>query len=230
MINTRLYEEIKRRIVFLDYSPGQVLIMKDLAEEFGVSVTPIREVLIRLEVEGFVHLTPNRGASVTEVSFQGLRDVFELRWILIGVAGRLATQRATREELAMMNNLLREMERKNSRRSLILLDAEFHDLINRATKNESLVRVLENLRSQVARLWTFIGRNEREGYSRRMVEDFRNLLAAFQSRDTERAERILRDHTAAFIEQVQHALLSPDSILGGKGGEKRAHKYLTTLT
>ena len=130
----------------------------------------------------------------------------------------------------MMNNLLREMERKNSKRSLILLDAEFHDLINKATKNKPLVRVLENLRSQVARLWTFIGRYEQEGYSRRMVEDFRNLLTAFQNRDTARAERILRDHAAAFIEQVQLALLSPDSILGGGGGEKRAHKMYPRWT
>jgi len=69
-MNKRIYSEIKRRIVFLDYRPGQILYTKQLMEEFGVSLTPIREVLICLEAEELVYMVPNRGAYVREVSFK----------------------------------------------------------------------------------------------------------------------------------------------------------------
>ena len=102
MINKGIYKELKKRIVYLDYKPKQVLNIKELAKEFGVSPMPIREVLILLETEKLVHIIPNNGIYVTDVSFQELKDVFEIRLFLISLAGRLAAQRVTQEELNRM--------------------------------------------------------------------------------------------------------------------------------
>ena len=70
MANKDIYNELKKRIVFLEYKPKQVLSIKDLAKEFGVSPMPIREVLILLEYEKLVHIIPNNGIYVTDVSLQ----------------------------------------------------------------------------------------------------------------------------------------------------------------
>ena len=92
MANKEIYKKLKDRIVFLGYKPKQVLNIKDLAKEFGVSPMPIREVLILLETEKLVHIIPNNGIYVTDISFQELKDVFEVRLFLIGLSGRLAAQ------------------------------------------------------------------------------------------------------------------------------------------
>jgi DNA-binding GntR family transcriptional regulator len=79
MVNKEIYKELKKRIVYLDYKPKQVLNIKELAKEFGVSPMPIREVLILLETEKLVHIIPNNGIYVTDVSFQELKDVDKTR-------------------------------------------------------------------------------------------------------------------------------------------------------
>ena len=68
MVNQEIYKELKKRIVFLDYKPKQVLSIKELAKEFGVSAVPIREVLILLETEKLIHIIPNNGIYVTDIS------------------------------------------------------------------------------------------------------------------------------------------------------------------
>ena len=89
MVNMEIYKELKKRIVYLDYKPKQVLSIKELGKEFGVSPIPIREVLILLESEKLVHIIPNNGIYVTDVSFQELKDAFVIRLFLIGLPGRL---------------------------------------------------------------------------------------------------------------------------------------------
>jgi DNA-binding GntR family transcriptional regulator len=98
MINKDIYKELKKRIVYLDYKPKQVLNIKELAKEFGVSPMPIREVLILLESEKLIHIIPNNGIYVNDISFQELKDVFEIRLFLVGLAGKLSAQRVTLEE------------------------------------------------------------------------------------------------------------------------------------
>ncbi len=198
----KVYSEIKRRIVFLDYKPGQFLHTKELMKEFDVSLTPIREAFIHLEAEELVHIIPNRGAYVREVSFQGFKDIFEVRLFLIGQSGRLAAQRITNEELIKMKELLKKIEQEKERKVLIQLDSEFHDLVNQATKNRALAKTLERLRNQVARLWIFTAK-ENDIYSSQIPEDFEELIKALENRDQNRSEQILRRHAIHFINQVK---------------------------
>ncbi len=200
-----VYSEIKRRIVFLDYKPGQFLHTKKLMKEFGVSLTPIREAFIHLEAEELVHIIPNRGAYVSEVSFQDFKDIFEVRLFLIGQSGRLTAQRITNEELIKMKKLLKKIKQEKERKVLIQLDSEFHNLVNQATKNRALVKTLERLRNQVARLWIF-PTEENDIYSSEIPEDFEELIKALENRDQSRSEKILRKHAIHFINQVKMSL------------------------
>ncbi|MBA7615945.1 HTH-type transcriptional repressor RspR [subsurface metagenome] len=204
MINKEIYSELKKRIVFLDYKPKQVLNIKKLAKEFGVSPMPIREVLILLETEKLVHIIPNNGIYVTDVSFQELKDVFEVRLFLISLAGRLAAQRVTQEELNKMKELLKKIKQEKERRKLIQLDAEFHDLVNYSTKNQTLAETLKRLRNQIGRLWFFA--RENDTYSLQIPKDFDDLIKALEDRDKNKSEQILKNHAIHFINQIKTSL------------------------
>jgi len=204
MINKEIYSELKKRIVFLDYKPKQVLNIKKLAKEFGVSPMPIREVLILLETEKLVHIIPNNGIYVTDVSFQELKDVFEVRLFLIGLSGRLATERITPEELSKLQELLEKIKQEKDRRKLIQLDAEFHDLVNYSTKNQTLAETLKRLRNQIGRLWFFA--KENDAYSKKIPEDFEELIKALENKEQNKSEQIMKDHAIHFINQIKMSL------------------------
>ena len=204
MANKEIYKELKKRIVFLDYKPKQVLSIKELAKEFGVSPIPIREVLILLENEKLVHIIPNNGIYVTDVSFQELKDVFEVRLFLVGLSGRLSTQRITPEELNKMKELLEKIKKEKNRKKLIQLDAEFHDLVNYSTKNQSLAETLKRLRNQIGRLWFFA--KENDAYSQQIPEDFEELIKALENKEQNKSEQIMKDHAIHFINQIKMSL------------------------
>lgn len=201
MVNKEIYSELKKRIVYLDYKPKQVLSIKELAKEFGVSPMPIREVLILLETEKLVHIIPNNGIYVTDISFQELKDVFEIRLFLIGLSGRLAAQRVTTEELNKMKELLKKIKQEKDRKKLIQLDAEFHDLLNHYTKNETLAETLKRLRNQIGRLWFFA--KEHDTYSLQIPKDFDELITALEKNDQNKCEEILKNHAIHFINQIK---------------------------
>ncbi|HZK40103.1 MAG TPA: GntR family transcriptional regulator [Atribacterota bacterium] len=204
MANKEIYKELKKRIVFLDYKPKQVLSIKEMAKEFGVSPIPIREVLILLENEKLVHIIPNNGIYVTDVSFQELKDVFEVRLFLVGLSGRLSTQRITPEELNKMKELLEKIKKEKNRKKLIQLDAEFHDLVNYSTKNQSLAETLKRLRNQIGRLWFFA--KENDAYSQQIPEDFEELIKALENKEQNKSEQIMKDHAIHFINQIKMSL------------------------
>ena len=204
MANKEIYKRLKDRIVFLGYKPKQVLNIKELAKEFGVSPIPIREVLILLEAEKLVHIIPNNGIYVTDVSFQELKDVFEVRLFLIGLSGRLAAQRVTKEELSKMKELLKKIKQEKDRNILIQLDAEFHDLVNYSTKNQSLAETLKRLRNQIGRLWFFA--KENDAYSQKIPEDFEELIRVLENKEQNKSEQIMKDHAIHFINQIKISL------------------------
>ncbi|MEA1939808.1 MAG: GntR family transcriptional regulator [Candidatus Caldatribacteriota bacterium] len=206
MANKEIYKELKKRIVFLDYKPKQILSIKELAKEFGVSPMPIREVLILLEAEKLIHIIPNNGIYVNDISFQELKDAFEIRLFLVGLVGRLAAQRVTSEELRKMKELLQKIKKEKNRNKLIKLDAEFHDLLNSSTKNQSLVETLKRLRNQIGRLWFFA--KENEAYSQKIPEDFEEIIKALENKEENRSEQIMKDHAIHFINQIKMSLYS----------------------
>ena len=204
MVNKEIYKELKRRIVYLDYKPKQVLNIKELAKEFGVSPMPIREVLILLESEKLIHIIPNNGIYVNDISFQELKDVFEVRLFLVGLSGRLAAERITPEEINKLKELLDKIKQEKNRRKLIQLDAEFHDLVNYSTKNQALAETLKRLRNQIGRLWFFA--KENDAYSQKIPEDFEELIKALENKEQNKSEQIMKDHAIHFINQIKMSL------------------------
>jgi DNA-binding GntR family transcriptional regulator len=199
--NASLYDELKKRIVLLDYEPGQVLREKELIEEFGVSRTPVREALIRLETDGLVRILPNLGTIVSEVSFQQLKDVIEVRSHLILLSGQLAAARITKQELEELHGLIEQMKQEKDPKLLMDLDTRAHDLINQASKNEMLVNMLGQLRDLVVRIWFYFPTNDE--YYHGLSEEFEELEAALQAGNQEASARLLEKHTQRFIDHIR---------------------------
>jgi DNA-binding GntR family transcriptional regulator len=196
-----VYRTLKERIVFLDYEPGQALREKELMKEFGVSRTPVREALIRLETEGLVRIFPNQGTMVSDVSFQNLKDVLEIRYFLVRLTAQLAAARITRDELNLMKGHIERMKSEKDPKVLMRLDSEMHDLINKATKNEMLVKMLGSLRDQAVRIWTFSPSDDQ--YLNNMAEEFEQLVEALDRRDEDACATILEQHSQGFIEHIR---------------------------
>jgi DNA-binding GntR family transcriptional regulator len=203
-MNEDLYKEIKRRILHLEYQPGEPLPMRKLAKSLGVSTTPVRETLVRLANEKLVDWAPNSTARVAQVSFKELRDVFELRLLLEEYCGRLAARRIPLEVLGRSEKLLGQLNGEIDLHHVMQVDAELHDIVYDGTQNAMLGDFLRLLRHKVTNLWFLVERGEK--WARIIAGDWPGMLAALSARDEERSARLHRSHVEKFIAELEKPL------------------------
>jgi DNA-binding GntR family transcriptional regulator len=201
-MNSDVFTQLRRRILLAEYRPGQALQEQELAREFGVSRTPIREAFIRLQAEGLVVMVHGRGVRVSETSVRELKEACELRHHLDGLVGKLVPEHITPEELASMGALLKRMKGETEPAALRALDLEFHEAIDRATHNELLRVTLEGLRNKVARTWDLSVPAGKDRYFGGIEKEFGEFVRAVQRKDGEECARILRAHLARYIDQI----------------------------
>jgi len=192
METREVYEEIKKRILRGIYQPGSVLVEKEIADEFGISRTPVRLIMVRLEAVGLVRIVPHRGIYVAEMTLQLFRDLFEVRKCLIGLSGRLAAERICPEELHKLSLLADRAKEEKDRTRLQELDMEFHELLDRSTQNTILAETLEVLRNQMTRIWSIVHVNI--DYFLCLPDELKAVVAALQARDSDECERLLSEH------------------------------------
>jgi len=204
MSDKNVYQELKRQIILLEQKPGAVLREKEVMEAFEVSRTPVREALMRLEMDGLVRIIPNVGTFVEEVSFQQLKDIFEIQSNLVILAGRLAAARISQDEIIEIRKRIAEMGATQDTKELMRLDGEIHQIINSASKNEILIKMLNGVHDQAVRIWTFAGA---EGsYWKNLEREFDDIAAALEQHDEEMTARLLEEHTNQFVEHVRSQL------------------------
>ena len=199
-----VYDTIKQRIILLEIEPGSPVHTSTLAKELGVSVTPVREALIRLEADGLVQRTPNSTPQVTAIQIHDLKDIMEARVLLIEQIARLAAQRVREDELKQMQNLLEQMKQATDRQELIRLDSEFHQAINFAAKNRALSQIADLMRNHVMRLWYYV--TNEDTYWEELIKEREQLILALRDGDVEETIRILTSHVTAFVDQVRAAV------------------------
>ena len=149
-----VFQTLRQAILRGELEPGERLMEIHLANRLGVSRTPIREAIRKLELEGLVVMIPRRGAIVASITEKDLKDVLEVRRTLEIMAGEIACERITPELLEQLKNTGHEfMVRKdtNDFTSLAEVGVKFHDIIYAATGNQRLISILNNLREQMYR-------------------------------------------------------------------------------
>lgn len=158
-MNAEIYQAIKKRIVFMEYEPGQLLDEKVFAEEFGVSRTPVREVILRLEYEKLLEIIPRGGIFVKRIDFQEMRDVYLTRILIEGEVAKLAAINITQDQLNEIENIKAECEKmiNNSNPELLIEnDIELRGVMHRASKRPTLGNISDFLYYQTLRLWYLV--------------------------------------------------------------------------
>ncbi|HWR38822.1 MAG TPA: GntR family transcriptional regulator [Patescibacteria group bacterium] len=197
-------ETLREAIISGVLKPGERLMEIQLAEELGVSRTPVRESIRKLELEGFVVMVPRRGTYVADLSIKDINEVFEIRTALDVLAAGLAAERITEEELEQMERLLVQIGEHmddGDMEKIIETDSLFHDILYKATRNDRLFGIISNLREQFTRFRSISMKYP--GRIVKTVEEHRQLVEAIGSRNPELAQQIAREH----MENAEHTLL-----------------------
>ncbi|MFT4151894.1 MAG: GntR family transcriptional regulator [Paracoccaceae bacterium] len=200
-----VYGAIKERVLNADYKPGQRLMTADLASEFGMSRMPVREALQRLEAAtGLVTLIPHRGAVVNGISVTDLREIFEMRAVLEGLAAQLAMPNMTPELLAQMKETNARIEQCNiedDEEIFVSLNYEFHrpiwDSCNAPRLNSILNTLYEASRGYRYKSIKLPGRLTD------VVKEHQEIIDAFERKDVEGIERTVRGHYRHTLNSLQ---------------------------
>jgi DNA-binding GntR family transcriptional regulator len=186
---SQAYIELKQRIVSGEFGPEDRLREVELSERLGMSRTPVREALKRLEDEGLLTHQPRKGLMITTLDQQSITQLYSLREILEGGAARFAAQHADDIEIANMRAILDDSK---SGADPIKSNYDFHQAIYAASHNQFLIKAINNLIDSTALLGqstlAHTGRPEL-AYTEHMT-----LFDAIAARDADRAEREARSH------------------------------------
>ena len=190
-----VFNTLRQAILKGELAPGERLMEIQLAEKLGVSRTPIREAIRKLELEGLVLMIPRKGAEVARISEKSLKDVLEVRRSLEELAIELACQR-------MSDGDLQELERKQkkfceaiaqgSAMDIAESDEAYHDVIYNCTRNARLVQILNNLREQMYRFRLEYIKDEDKRQILRLEHE--KILKALHSRHVAEARAAVREH------------------------------------
>ena len=195
------YEFIRDAIAAGTYAPGSRLREEELADDIGVSRTPIREALRRLDAEGVVEFVPNRGAHVASWTDQDLAEIFDLRAVLEGFAARLAARNISDEQVARLRELSAEMDAlavgsaADRLDRISALNNEFHALVVEASGNRQLVQLVAGLVQVPLVHRTF--RRYDDASLQRSMGHHRELITALERHDVNWAGTVMRSHVYA---------------------------------
>ena len=198
-----IVERIFEAIIDQRLPPGTKLSEAALCEAFGVGRMRIRHSLLLLSSREVVDLLPNRGAFVASPSAEQAREVFETRLMIEPNVARLAVQRATEADLEMLGQHLQlehATHHGNKRRDAIRLSGQFHVLLAEVAGNSVALRMVKEL---VTRTSLIIGIFGSPGVSNCRDEDHDDLFAAFQTRDSDLAARLMEDHLRHIQEHLE---------------------------
>ena len=190
-----VFHTLRQAILMGDLEPGERLLEVSLAEKLGVSRTPVREAIRKLELEGLVLMMPRRGAEVAKISEKNLRDVLEVRRGLEELSMELAVLRMEDDKLAELEDVNAAFEKKLSGTDLTAIaeaDERFHMVIYEATGNERLVQVINNIKDQMYRyrLEYIKDKEKRKG----LFAEHQQIIETLKAKDVPRAKLAIKEH------------------------------------
>lgn len=191
----KVFKYIKAQIINGHYKPGDNLVESKMADELGVSRTPIREAIRLLELEGLVETTPNKGAVVLGISNKDVEDIFAIRELIEGLAARWAAERMSvvdKKEMQKIIDLMDFYYQKGDLDELAELDNKFHQIIYEASGSKILNLTLGNLHQyvQMARLESLKVPHRVE----QTMLEHHAIMESFLESDPEKAEKALSQH------------------------------------
>lgn len=210
-MNVEIYNQIRNRILFLEYPTGQILNEKVLAEEFGVSRTPLREVLCRLEWEKLVRILPRSGTMVTEIDFHKMMSIFQVRLEIEALSGRLAAEMMTPGHLESMEQLEKDCEALSGQRNqkgLAMIDFSLREILYDAGNNHVLKEMSDQLYSLTFRIWFMImGHGDWTEEVQAMSNEIRATLSVLSRRNPIEVGKARKSVLLNHVERIKRKFL-----------------------
>lgn len=203
LLSTKVYRILKASIIKGDLKPGEKLWERKIAEQLGVSRTPVREAIQKIAAEGFVKMEPNLGIVVHEFSFKDLKEVLQIRRVLEGLAASVAAEKINPEEISQLEKNIEETNIcviKNDLVTYLEFNAKFHSLIFQFSRNERLIKMSLQLvgpehRFKIRAL-TIPGR------LKYYLEEHQKIVEALKRRDAEQAGRLSQKHAENILKNI----------------------------
>lgn len=197
------YEQIKEAILRIQFAPGTQLQIESLVTELGISRTPIREALLRLEKDGLVRVAPRVGFFVKEFTHHDLEELYEVRELLESRAVKNATNNLSDQDLDLIDHLLDlsviAVQAKDVEKFLEV-EIKFHNFLTEHSQNSYLISVLESLRDLSYR-WRMLSLRSPESLARSMEEHL-NIARAVRDKDAELASQLMAEHIRNARERI----------------------------
>ncbi len=199
------YETIKLKILRHEILPGAKLLETDLASELKISRTPIRQALTRLAHEGLVTAKSRRGAYVTDLSPDDIVSILELREGLECQAARLATRRASKDEIDNLRKVIERREKDlNDGFNGDIPTFDIHDAIVRMSRNQKLIEFMSSIQGQLRILRT--GSTLTPGRSKETIVEHKRIVEALATGDPEIASKEMREHLGRASQSILNSL------------------------
>lgn len=196
-LREKIYLHLREAITKNMLPSGERIVEKRIAEELNVSITPVREALLQLNVEGFVEIKARRNVVVKEISLTEIAELYETQGVLEGYASRQASLNLNDEHLSTIKKLTKEMEtyfKSNNVEKFYEVNEEIHEIFLKGCKNRSIYNLVSNLnlRKKMFRYRvTFLAK---KNVMKKALDDHKKILKAFLKRDADAIERLVREH------------------------------------
>lgn len=190
-----VFNALRQAIIEGEFQPGERLMEVTLANRLGVSRTPVREAIRMLELEGLVVMIPRRGAEVAKITVKDLKDALEVRMAMEALSVRLACERIDdkgKEELKAACINFKEAINSKLVPAIVEGDEAFHNVIYKASKNNKLINITQNLREQVYRYRVEYVKDFL--YHDNLVREHDLITMAILKGDADTAEKVMKEH------------------------------------
>ncbi len=194
-LGQHVFENLKHAIIKGDITPGEWLVESHIAHMLGISRTPVREAIHKLERERLIERQPRGGFTVLGLSRDDIEETFGIRSILEGYAARLATTKHQTGELKALEEKIEAFQQcldKRQMKPLPQINTEFHDLLYALSKSPRLIHMINGLRDQIFRFRQMILKEVQMADISN--EDHKQMLALMRKREADKVERLVREH------------------------------------
>jgi DNA-binding GntR family transcriptional regulator len=213
-LREEVYESLKKSILHGKLKGGQRLIEETLADQIGISRTPVREAFHKLERDDLVTKLPKGGFAVKEFSKEDVNEIFGIRSALESYAAYLVTLHISPEKISQLEKKVKELEdalQKGEDEKVVQLNTEFHDLIYKSCRSKKLLEMICNFRDYFYRYRSFLLQTEKGmNYS---IEDHRRMLEAMKKKNPRLVERLVRKHLERgkelILKEINEKRISP---------------------
>lgn len=190
-----VFNTLRQAILKGEMEPGERLMEIQLAQKLGVSRTPIREAIRKLELEGLVIMIPRKGAEVAHITEKDMKDVLEVRSALEELAATLACKNVTTEKLNELKAANKVFESAIVSKDVVAIvdaDVAFHDIIYAMTENARLIQIINNLSEQMYRYRLEYVKDARTHSI--LISEHNDIIRQLSIRDVDEAKTVIRQH------------------------------------